>query len=115
MSFAWGMVVETRNQRVISSFVVAIGRRPTLSPGLPTLSNDAPPLALDQPQAARCPSCGYLIGNWNAIIPIIDACGFESYRLRCEECEEQLGGIIDTEDGQLLLVKLEGSIWSSSP
>jgi hypothetical protein len=72
------------------------------------------PLALDQPPAARCPNCGYLIENWNAIIPIVDACGFESDSLRCEECEEQLGGIIDAEDSQLLLVKLEGSIWSSS-
>ena len=72
-------------------------------------------LTLGQPQAVRCPNCGYLIENWNAIIPIMDACGFESYSLRCEECEERLGGIIDAEDGQLLLVKLEGSIWSSSP
>ena len=46
-------------------------------------------------QTRGAPNCGYLIENWNAIIPIIDACGFESYSLRCEECEEQLGGIIE--------------------
>jgi hypothetical protein len=132
--------VETHNKREMSSFVVVEG--PALSADLPTLSNDAltpggaaqgvhrgdspsvlqkeyllshSVLALDQSQAVRCPNCGYLIENWDIMIPIIDACGFESYSLSCEECEAQLGGIVDVEDGRLLLVKLEGPICSSSP
>jgi hypothetical protein len=140
MSFVWGRAVETHNQREMCSFVVAIVKGPTPSADLPTLSNDATTpdsatpqgvlrgdsplilqekrrseLAFDQSQFVKCPNCGYLIENWNTIIPVIDACGFESYSLRCKECEAQLGGIIDAEDGQLLLVKLEGSIRSSSP
>ncbi len=40
--------------------------------------------------------------------PRIDACGFESYSLECQECGARLAGIIDPYDEELLLSELEG-------
>jgi hypothetical protein len=37
--------------------------------------------------------------------PHIDACGFESYSLECEECGTPLAGIIDPFDEALLLTQ----------
>ena len=77
---------------------------------LSVLEEERPPscgeIALDQSQNVRCPNCESPLWNWNTNSPIVDACGFESYSLRCDECEAQLGGIVDPEDDQLLLVRL---------
>jgi hypothetical protein len=39
--------------------------------------------------------------------PRIDACGFESYGLKCRECGTRLTGIVDPYDEALLVSKLE--------
>jgi hypothetical protein len=38
--------------------------------------------------------------------PFIDACGFESYHLVCDECHTLLGGVVDPTDEQLLLAEM---------
>jgi hypothetical protein len=54
-------------------------------------------------QATVCPSCNFGFIFRRTAIPAIDACGFESYSLRCEACGTQLAGIIDPADEVLLL------------
>ena len=52
---------------------------------------------------ASCPHCqaGLMVMRENH--PAIDSCGFESYRLTCDQCGTQLAGIVDPADDALLL------------
>jgi hypothetical protein len=53
--------------------------------------------------APQCPKCDARLNFRRSSHPDIDACGFESYRLECQECGATLGGIIDPVDNALLL------------
>ena len=55
-----------------------------------------------------CPACTAQVISCGSRTPHIDACGFESYRLECDECGARLAGIIDPYDDELLLTELEG-------
>jgi hypothetical protein len=61
-------------------------------------ADDAP--ARDVPQ---CPKCHARLNFRRSTHPEIDSCGFESYRLDCQECGAALAGIIDPADDALLL------------
>jgi hypothetical protein len=56
--------------------------------------------ACDAPQ---CPKCSARLDFRRSAHPDIDACGFETYRLDCQECGATLSGIIDPADNALLL------------
>ena len=58
-------------------------------------------------QFIECPSCHTRLQSLTSLIPRIDACGFESYHLRCSECGVALAGIVDPSDGALLLSECE--------
>jgi hypothetical protein len=55
-----------------------------------------------------CPACAAQVMFCRSRTPLIDACGFESYSLECDECGARLAGIIDPYDNALLLSELEG-------
>jgi hypothetical protein len=67
-----------------------------------TSACDAP--ACDTPQ---CPKCHVRLNFRRSANPDIDACGFESYRLYCQECGAALAGIIDPADDALLLTECD--------
>jgi hypothetical protein len=54
-----------------------------------------------------CPKCRRCSTFVRAILPHIDSCGFESHSFRCEWCASFLAGIIDPNDGELVLSLLE--------
>jgi len=54
-----------------------------------------------------CPACGALVTLHRSATPRIDACGFESYSFRCEECGATLAGMFDPQDDELLVSLLE--------
>ena len=54
-----------------------------------------------------CPNCHAELTAVRSGFPAIDSCGFESYRMECEECGAQLAGIIDPADEALLLSVIE--------
>jgi hypothetical protein len=56
--------------------------------------------ARDIPQ---CPKCRARLNFVRSAHPDIDSCGFESYRLDCQECGATLAGIIDPVDNALLV------------
>jgi hypothetical protein len=56
--------------------------------------------ARDTPQ---CPKCHAHLNFRRSAYPAIDSCGFESYRLDCQECGAALAGVIDPADDALLL------------
>jgi hypothetical protein len=65
----------------------------------------------DEPDAASCvqiacPRCSAPITFTRSHMPHIDECGFENYRLECQECGAPLAGIIDPADDALLLTDL---------
>jgi hypothetical protein len=67
----------------------------------------APPeeyaLAISNALAVACPRCNAALPFLRSETPHIDDCGFESYRLKCNECHSELAGIIDPFDDALLL------------
>lgn len=50
-----------------------------------------------------CPNCQARLAFMRSSFPPIDSCGFESYRLACEQCGTRLAGIVDPADDALLL------------
>jgi hypothetical protein len=56
-------------------------------------------------QLIVCPTCNARFMFYRNRAPHIDACGFESYSLECEECGTPLAGIIDPFDEALLLTQ----------
>jgi hypothetical protein len=54
-------------------------------------------------QAVACVKCGASLLFRRSAAPHIDDCGFESYRIACDECGSELAGIIDPCDESLLL------------
>jgi hypothetical protein len=69
---------------------------------LATPTYDAP--ARDAPQ---CPKCLAQIDFRRSAHPDIDACGFESYQIECQQCGATLAGIIDPLDNALLLTECD--------
>jgi hypothetical protein len=67
-----------------------------------TIDVEAPSVAQDA-QAIACPNCRTPLIFSRSPFPPIDACGFESYRMRCDGCRSELAGIIDPADDMLLL------------
>ena len=65
-------------------------------------ANDA--AACDTP---HCPKCHAWLNFHRSAKPDIDSCGFESYRLECQECGAALAGIIDPADDALLLTECD--------
>jgi hypothetical protein len=59
-----------------------------------------------EPQLIACPKCGAALTFRRSRVPFIDSCGFESYRLECQECAVALAGIVDPCDDTLLLSEL---------
>jgi len=58
-------------------------------------------------QVIACPECDASIAFSRDATPKIDSCGFECYSLECKECKAKLAGIIDPNEAELLLSKLE--------
>jgi hypothetical protein len=54
-------------------------------------------------QMVACPVCGARLMFARHPDADIDACGFETYRLECQECRATLAGVIDPADDALLL------------
>jgi len=71
------------------------------------MSGEQPNTILDA-QGIACPACIARAMSCGSRTPNIDACGFESYSLECDECGARLAGIIDPRDNALLLSELEG-------
>jgi hypothetical protein len=69
------------------------------------LKRDAAP-ETDPAQAPACPRCGATLTFSRSDTALIDSCGFESYRLECEQCGAHLAGIVDPADDALLLSQL---------
>jgi hypothetical protein len=61
------------------------------------------PNAAQDTQRVVCPTCRTPLMFSRVPHPLIDACGFESYRMQCDECRRELAGIIDPADDMLLL------------
>jgi len=57
-------------------------------------------------QAIACPACGAGFVFCRSGEPVIDACGFESFALECQECGAALAGIVDPADDTLLISAL---------
>jgi hypothetical protein len=53
-----------------------------------------------------CPKCTARLTFYRGLAARIDACGFESYSLECEECGAPLTGIVDPFDDTLLLSEM---------
>ena len=64
--------------------------------------------AAEAVELIACPHCGAQLMFGRSRIPLIDACGFESYHLDCDTCGTPLGGVIDPADDALLLSALAG-------
>jgi len=69
------------------------------------MSEDTPSTPLDT-RAAECPNCNARLTVRADGNPLIDACGFESYRFECSQCRAVLAGIIDPADEKLLLAQI---------
>ena len=63
---------------------------------------DEPNTALGA-QTIACPKCSASFVFCRSHKPFIDACGFESYTLECNECGASLAGIVDPFDETLLI------------
>jgi hypothetical protein len=57
-------------------------------------------------QAIACPKCRARFVFCRSAEPFIDACGFESYTLECNECGASLAGIVDPDDETLLISEM---------
>lgn len=71
----------------------------------PVMRKEATDFAVDT-QATACPGCGVQLIFGRSATPLIDACGLESYRLKCNACGALLAGIVDPADDTLLLSEL---------
>jgi len=54
-------------------------------------------------RVVSCPDCGVRLVFHRSPTPQIDACGFETARLECSQCDASLVGIIDPYDEAVLL------------
>jgi hypothetical protein len=61
------------------------------------------PSAEANAQGTACPNCNFHFEFRRTLTSAVDACGFESYSLRCDACGLLLGGVIDPADDALLL------------
>jgi hypothetical protein len=68
--------------------------------------------ACDSPQ---CPKCHARLNFRRSAKPDIDSCGFEIYRLDCQQCGAVLGGIIDPADNALLLSECDPPFKAALP
>jgi uncharacterized protein YbaR (Trm112 family) len=64
------------------------------------------PDTLIDAQIVACPRCRTALTFRRSAAPLIDACGFESYQLVCDQCGTTLGGVIDPADDKLLLSQI---------
>ena len=64
------------------------------------------PSAAQDAQPIVCPNCRTPLMFSRTPHPLIDACGFESYRMRCDGCWSELAGIIDPADDMLLVSEI---------
>jgi predicted nucleic acid-binding Zn ribbon protein len=55
----------------------------------------------------ECPRCAARLAFSRKPISLIDACGFESYSLKCEQCGAELVGVVDPLDDQLLVSEVQ--------
>jgi DNA-directed RNA polymerase subunit RPC12/RpoP len=62
--------------------------------------------AAEAVELIACPHCGAQLMFGRSRIPLIDACGFESYYFHCSACGGALGGVIDPADDTLQLSAL---------
>jgi hypothetical protein len=53
--------------------------------------------------AVNCPTCDARLRLDRTFASLMDSCGFENYRLECDECGIQFVGIVDPYDNALLL------------
>ncbi len=74
-----------------------------MSQQLSTTRDQEQPNTMRDSQVIACPACATQITFCRSDAPQIDSCGFESYRLECENCGAQLTGIVDPRDDALLL------------
>lgn len=65
-------------------------------------TRDEPNTALGG-QTIACPKCRASFVFCRSHKPFIDASGFESYALECNECGASLAGIVDPFDDMLLI------------
>jgi hypothetical protein len=65
-------------------------------------------LTVPSARTAACPICDAPLTFFRTRLPHIDECGFESYRLECQECGTPLAGIVDPADEKLLLSAATG-------
>jgi len=56
-------------------------------------------------QVIACPHCDAQFAFSRSSTPVVDECGFESYRFECRECRAALAGIVDPIDDALLLTE----------
>jgi hypothetical protein len=68
-------------------------------------SRDEPNTALGA-QTVACPKCSARFVFCRGHRPFIDACGFESYTLECNDCGASLAGIVDPFDDTLLISEM---------
>ena len=66
------------------------------------------PTTARKAQVIVCPGCDARFMFCRSPNPEIDGSGFESYSFQCKECKIKLTAIIDPQDDELLLSKLEG-------
>jgi hypothetical protein len=64
------------------------------------------PDTLIDAQIVECPCCRTALTFRRSATPLIDACGFESYQIVCDQCGNTLGGVIDPADDQLLVSQI---------
>jgi hypothetical protein len=56
-------------------------------------------------QVIACPYCNARFAFSCSSTPVVDECGFESYRFECRECSAAFAGIVDPIDDTLLLTE----------
>jgi hypothetical protein len=61
------------------------------------------PSTLSGVALVECPKCAARLTFYRASAPLIDSSGFESYRLKCDQCGVELVGVIDPFDDRLLV------------
>ena len=72
----------------------------------PNIAEEAPS-TVSAVDLIECPTCAARLIFSRKPVPLIDRCGFESYTLKCDQCEAQIVGIVDPLDDQLLISELE--------
>jgi hypothetical protein len=69
------------------------------------MNRETPDTLIDA-EIVACPRCRTALTFRRSATPLIDACGFESYHLACNQCGAVLGGVIDPADDKLLLSQI---------